>query len=282
MKKYLKTILIIAINLIIVQLTHAQISPPNIHVQQGDIFKYSYEMQINSTQSMGGNQMSSQVIQSMSLEFEVESAKENESIDILGNITNFSMSISGGGLDSTTAMAQEGPTYRLTYNDFGKETSRTLVDSANSEVAAQLNMENPSININLFLELPDKKIAPGDTWTEEKTDTVINAPFKALIIHAITKYKYEGNEKNNGTELIRITYSQEMEISGSGEMNGMQLFAEGEGASEGHVDLNKKMGILVNSEVVTEMSMNVAISGQQSFNIPMTQNIKTKQQLIED
>lgn len=280
MKKTIKTLLTTIFCLLLIPVTNAQsIKPPIIAVKKGDALSYSFDMQISSTQTMGGNQIESLVTQSMLVNFSVEDITSDNLINMAGKIHDFSMHISGAGMDTTNTFGEESYPFNVVYNEFGEEIKRET-DTTKKAFSGQLDMDNPSSTFSPFTELSKKKIDVGDTWTEEKTDTLANKPFDELIIHSITISKYTGIENKDGIEYYVIQVSQEMEISGTGDMQEMQLFAEGEGVNEGEVYIIKDSGVIFSSKSLTEMSMNIAISGQQSMTIPMLQKIESNQQLI--
>lgn len=278
--KIIYPLLSILICLYFTQLSQAQtIKPPIIKVKEGDIYKYKQNMQISSTQTMGGNQIESIVSQSMLIDLNVDETESDDHIEFEGKIHDFSMQISGAGMDTTTTIKDESFLFSTVFDQFGKEISRKK-DTTKSALKDQLDMNNPASSFSPFIELSDKEINVGDTWSEEKTDTTVNNPFKELIIQTATTYKFNGIEKKDGTECYIFEIDQEMEVSGSGETHGMQLFAEGEGVSEGVVYIIKESGVIFNSTSLTELSMNIAITGQQSMTIPMVQKIESNQQLI--
>jgi len=124
-------------------------------------------------------------------------------------------------------------------------------------------------------QLPKNAIKAGDTWQEQRVDTVASAGSPMSVITASDlKYTVAGKEVKDGKELFKITFEGTMEISGKGSQMGMEMAMEGTGATTGFFYFNPAISMVVSTESTIEMNTNINVSGPQNMTIPMTQSIK--------
>ncbi|MBN1117604.1 MAG: hypothetical protein JXA77_10385 [Bacteroidales bacterium] len=262
----------------------AQINPPIIDVNSGESYNYQIDIKTSSTQTMGGMQQSSEADQRVKVLFEVDKITENDEINLTATISDLSLSMNAMGMMDTTITTpgKFGPAYFASFDKFGKSIDRYPIDSVEKDPNNQFDFENASVTITLFLELPENKITEGEEWTMDNVDTVKSGPFSELIIRSVGTFVLDGIKTIDGVEVYKISSAEVIELIGTGDMNGMQISAEGEGANEGFYYVNTKNGVIEKRESLLELSMIIAISGQQSMTIPMVQKVNYSQVLISE
>jgi hypothetical protein len=95
------------------------------------------------------------------------------------------------------------------------------------------------------------------------------------------KYTFEGVEEKLGLKCARLKLDANLSLSGSGTIQGMNYGLEGEGKNKGTLWVEVKSGMIVYSEMDTEMDMAMGISGQVEMTMPMTQKVKSTLSLIK-
>jgi hypothetical protein len=135
-------------------------------------------------------------------------------------------------------------------------------------------------NYTFSLVFPQDELTPGKSWSFSYSDTS-SAEEGKTIVKTSGKYTFEGVEEKLGLKCARLKLDANLSLSGSGTIQGMNYGLEGEGKNKGTVWVEVKSGMIVYSEMDTEMDMAMGISGQVEMTMPMTQKVKSTLSLIK-
>lgn len=248
--------------------------------EKGKTYVLSTQLNNNVTQSMGGQEIKVEAILKSTSELQIENVDNTGNITMLVSLKNASMAtkIPVMKRDTTMTFNDLNEQKRVIYSATGNKISSTNISA---EKVSQ--MMGSVEQFTKFIHLPEKGIKFGEKWTEKMIDSTKSSPQSpvGLIINSDLELTLVGKEVKDGVELLKITYTGALQINGSGNQMGMELFVEGNGKSEGVAYFNPKSSLIVSSEASIEMDMNIAVSGQQNMTMPMNQSMKTITTLVE-
>jgi hypothetical protein len=252
-------------------LVHSQEYKPQFKVANGQEYNYQMDMISESTQSMGGQEMKIPANSTSTIKNLINKIFPDGKIEII--VSSWDAKVSTKMLKDTTMQfnGKVGPTSKITVDKLGNALSKEKIDTVAAS-AGSFNMDNSMIGTILFCEFPDKPLKTGDKWTKEHTDSV-GAPFGKLGMKIKTEYTFGSKEIIDGRNLYKVTSTSAIEVAGKGQMQGMDLFIEGTGAKSGNTYFDPATGVIYLDKNKIELSMTVAISGQQSMTIPVTQKM---------
>lgn len=238
---------------------------------KGKTYIQNMQQTQNSTQTMGEQEMKIATDSDAKVEYAIEEVAADGNATVLVKALESTMHQSGMGMDTTITTKDMNYSNRVVISATGKSLSSETVDS--SEVSKLVNQMDPG---KLKL-LPGRLVQVGEKWQENTVENknVSSALPLAMEIKSDTEYNLVGKENTNGNEHYRISYSTSLTVTGKVTYMGMDMFIEGAGKTEGFSLFNPKTSMIVRSEENSEMQMNVAVTGQQSITIPVTQSIKT-------
>jgi len=276
-KKMVKSVL--ALLLIIPGLT--------LYSQNAWLLKYQFEkgksydqhtsITQNIVQTMGGQEIKILSEIEAKNRLDVENREGDGTALLLVSAGDLSVRSAAMGRDTTMKYSGLKDKLRVKISETGKLLSTEKVDS--SEVAAivsQLNMGDQRY-------LPGKQVKVGEKWQDQ---SVVNrkpsagSPFEVEII-TDTEYSFSGAEQVTGKELLKITYTGEMQMKGKGTQMGMEVNLEGAGKNEGFFYFDPAASVVVSSSDLAELEINVSVTGPQNMTIPMTQSINSVTTLEE-
>lgn len=168
-----------------------------------------------------------------------------------------------------------GKKTKMIYNIFGKKIKKIEIDAITSS-----NNMNMGENANLLVQLSEKPVKIGETWTITRTDTTKMGEDGKGIVKSDTEFKIDGKDKFNGAECLKISFKGTMKIEGSMTNSGYNMVIEGTGKTNGYLLFDYNKGILLSSNSGVDQNMTIAIPDV-SMTIPMTQNIKSAVILTE-
>lgn len=247
---------------------------------KGKTYAITTEMTQNMTQTMSG--------QEMKIEggFNSNSEIQIENVDNVGNIT---MLVSLKNSSVTQRIPAMGKDTTMNFNDLNEQ--KRVVIASNGKKISSTNVTEERIGKLLasaeqftkFLHFPEKAVKFGEKWSEKLIDSTKASPQSPvnMVITTDMEFTVVGKETVNGVDLLKITFTGALQITGSGNQMGMDLFVEGTGKSEGFVYYNPNSSLVGKTEMSTEMDMNIAVSGQQNMTIPMSQSMKSITTIVE-
>lgn len=272
MKNLLKLGLLTSALLFTVIPASAQTYNLNYNYEANSNYIYDITVQNKMTQEVMGQEMTFN--SNMMSVAKMKSSGKNNSGNLLFTFSLDSAKVkTSSPMGDTTIVLEDmiGKRIKLEISPKGSVVKREVVDSVkgNFMTGSQINRET----INL-LDLPENEINIGDTWTVTKTDSVENAG-GVFINSGLTTYKLVGKETYNGCECLKIESTSDMQIEGSGSMQGFDYVAEGSGKSTGTAYFDFEKGVLNGLMQKIELQMTLAGTGQQNMIIPITQEITT-------
>lgn len=244
------------------------------------IYVLSTQLNNNVTQTMGGQEMKIEAVLKSNSEIQVENVDNSGNTTMLVSLKNASVStkIPAMGRDTTMNFNDLNEQKRVTLS-----TSGTKVSASNISAGNISQMIGSAEQFTKFIHLPEKSIKFGEKWNEKLVDSTKASQQNPvnMVITTDMELSLVGKEVVDGVELLKITYSGALQITGKGNQMGTELFVEGNGKSEGFAYFNPKSSLIVRTETNTEMDMNIAVSGQQNMSMPMNQSMKTITTLVE-
>jgi hypothetical protein len=150
----------------------------------------------------------------------------------------------------------------------GEEISSRWLDTAFAQTQAGQMREFGSI----FFELPAKAVQTGDTWHQDKADTVgIPGGNGKIIVDTGTDYKLVGEEEVEGIPCAKIEFTGKVKMNGSADIQGMDMTINGKGSITGSALFDYTDGKVVKIDGASEQDFTMASSGENAMTIPMSQ-----------
>lgn len=247
---------------------------------KGKTYVLSTQLTQNVTRSMGGQDLTMEGGLNSSAEIQIEN------VDNIGNVTML-VSLKNSSITQKVPAMKMDTT--MNFNDLNEQ--KRVVVASNGKLISSASVTEEKIGKMLasaeqftkLLQFPEKAIKFGEKWTEKLVDSTKasqQSPVSMVITNDM-ELTLVGKEVVDGAELLKINFGGVLQITGSGNQMGMELFVEGTGKSEGFAYFNPKTSLLVRTETNTEMNMNIAVSGQQNMTMPMSQSMKTITTIIE-
>lgn len=251
-----------------------------LKVTKGEEYNYQTEMVMDINMNQGGMEMKISNSTSSTNKYKVENVLSNGSIDLLFSTWDITTRTQMMGKDTSMSMkGKVSPTYKMLIDKYGNTVTREIVDSSYvKEFNVQLGGENRLMNSGMFCEFPNKDLQIGEKWNKTLSDTISNMGMK-LGLTIKTEYILGKVEMFEGKSLQKITFKADIEIGGKGNMQGMDVFAEGTGVSSGTAYIDPVSKVISTSKSNIEMAMTMAISGAQSMTIPINQKITATMKL---
>lgn len=264
-------------------LARAQEYTPVIKVAKGQVFTYIMEVQTEVVQSYGGQEMKTTAAQSGTIRDSVANIFDNGSIEVIASFWDVSVNSVIMGQDTVINYdGMIGSPVKMIFDKYGKMTDRIIMEEERQSEYQQLDMDNGLLGQALFFEFPEGSVNPGDKWTSESTDSIEQGSIGGILeVHAIGEYTLGSMTNMGGKSIYPVTYATDMEITGEGNIQGMEVFLEGTGISNGTLYFDPALGVITKNEGIVENDMTVAITGPQSMIIPMTQKSTMNIQLKE-
>jgi hypothetical protein len=252
---------------------------PQIKVTKGQEYNYSIQMNSETVQSMGGQEMKFTANQDYTLKNNITDVKPDGKVETL--TSNWDAKITAKIMKDTTISlnGKVGSSTHTTFDKFGNILSKVKIDTVMQNTMGA-NFDNNMISNALFVEFPENLIKTGDKWTKDYSDSVDAAGLGGKLgLKVKTEYELGTKEKIEGKDLYKVTYNSTMEVAGKGVMQGMNLFVEGTGMRKGELYFYPASGVISSNIGNLELDMTIAVSGQQSMTIPVTQKMTITQRL---
>jgi len=279
----MNTIKKITLALVCILLSHlvtAQTYKPVLKVSKGQEYKYEMNMTMDMTQSMGGQEMKVGSTMSATLKNAIENVLPDGKIEIVasqwdGKVTTKMMK------DTTmTYPGQIGSSTKITVDKLGNVVSKIKIEGTGTKDPSLSSFDNLVNNV-LFCEYPETPIKEGDKWTKEHSDSITAGPMGKIELKIKSEYKLGAKETVEGKSLLKVTCSSTLQISGKGNIQGMDVALDGTGAKTDDIYIDPATGVVFSDTSKTEMEMSIAVTGQQNMTIPMTQKMVTSFKLIK-
>lgn len=247
-------------------------------MKKGQRLKYKTTMNFDQTTEVQGQEISGTVSGTASLHVDVEEIGKEGNITFVYALDSLQTSIKSPQLDTTfrNPEALLGKRTRLTVNALGKKLHSAMVDTLNlSGLLAQAGAGGQTTF--RLIELPEKEIKIGESWTTSTADTTAQANSKMVIMPNLT-YKVTGEVDTLGYKCLRLAGTGTVKMKGEGMQQGMNFFIEGEGPTNGTAYFAPQEGLLVAAVSNADLEMTIALTGQMSMTIP--QSLATKNSTV--
>jgi hypothetical protein len=259
-------------------LLSAQKIKPAIKVTADQKFEYSTTMNLINTQSMSGQEYSTEMDITASTDYVVDSVWTSGEPVMVVSTHDMKVKTSMMGKDTViTSPGLVGSSSRIVYNLNGKDIFKSVIENKDASKNPVPGLDNSGMYGGIFIQFPDTAISENDKWTIERSDTVSGGFSGEMVVKSSTINLYAGKVINEGVECYQINYISDIEITGKGNTQGMEVYIEGTGVNEGTTFVIISNGVIHRSESNSEMNLSVAIAGQQSMTIPMQQKMKISQ-----
>jgi hypothetical protein len=246
--------------------------------EKGKTYRYQDVTKTDMTQEMMGKEMKIKSESNIVNRLVVDDVTENGNAVLL--ISADSMKVfSSTPMGDTTMILSEliGKRTKVILSHLGKIENREIVDSVKLMGRAAGAAQRESIQ---FPKLSDKVVKIGDTWTATTEDTV-NQMGGKIAVTGNFEYKLLGQEKKDGCDCLKITFTGKTTTEGKATMQGMEFFIDGSGKTSGTIYFDAKAGLVVYEETNSDSETNMALTGEQQMIIPITQVTKTVRTLFK-
>jgi hypothetical protein len=250
-------------------------------MQKGQHLKYQTKTAIDQSLEMHGNEMNSNIDGATVLHIEVEEVGKEGNITFVYALDSLRTQIKSMQIDSTLRNPAEliGKRTRQTISALGKKLKSEVVDSVKlSALLAQAGGSRQTL-LNL-IELPEKQVKLGDSWTISQTDTFEQGNLKIMVAPNVT-YTVGSEVDTLGYKCLRLAYKGTIKVKGEGTQMGMNLFVEGEGPVTGTAYFAPTEGLLVGTISDSNLEATIALTGQMSMTMPQSTSTKTTMVLIK-
>ncbi|MGD1008124.1 MAG: DUF6263 family protein [Ignavibacteriaceae bacterium] len=245
---------------------------------KGSTYLYNSDIASQLTQEVMGKEMKFGNDIHGVIRFLVDDVEDNGDIQFTASMDSATLKSNMMGKDTSISLSSLiGKRVKAVLSSFGEVKSCTMIDSV--EENSNRMMSVPQEIKRFFTKFAGKDLKIGESWNSSEIDTIKNYG-GTIISNVDMTCTLSGKENKLGHECFIIPFSGKLKISGKGNMQGMDFTMEGDGTSSGTIYFDGKTGLLVYSEGSMENDMTMATTGGQSMVIPITQNIKYTQTLI--
>jgi hypothetical protein len=262
----------------------------NIHAQgsynlqykyeKGKNYLYNFDMTTKMTQEAMGKQMKIDSDIHNLLKFHVDDIVANGDIQLTASLDSAVVKSNMMGKETNMNLSDLiGKRVAIVITKLGESKSSTMIDTIDEKYK---NMVPLAEELKQFFQkLAGKDIKIGESWSNSDIDTIKNLG-DGVIKNLDMTYTLSGSENKNGYDCFKIPSAGKFKISGKANLQGMNFTVEGDGTISGTLFLEKKSCVIIESDNTMSIEMTLATSGQQSMVIPITQDIVSKQTLINN
>ncbi len=238
-------------------------------MKKGQRLKYKTTMNVQNSMEVQGREMTTGSDAVTVLRLEVEEVGKDGNVTFVYALDSLNVAVKTpqGDLSVENPKGMIGKRTRQIISAAGKKLKTVVVDSMDlpSELA-QSGGRRPAFS---FIELAEKEVKAGDSWTASTADTNAQSGGQ-IIVGANTTYTVAGEVDTLGYKCLRITYSGEIKLKGNGVNMGMNFSVEGEGPNNGTAYFAPKEGLLVAVVGTSDLETTIALTGQMSMTIPQS------------
>lgn len=264
----MKRILSISALMVLVAGTSLLAQTDKLVVKGGKTFTYTTSSETNSTQSIGGQEMS------------VSSTSEGTSVLKVTNIvkdkidwtfaiprihTTMNNPMMGGEMDTTMSVAP----IPFSTNQQGTLIGEVNIAEALESIGGGMSGQKLTAE-SYFSPTLARTLTPGATWDKTTVDTTVNNGIEIHISQTI-HYTFDGPVDTLKTHTVRLrAEATSMTIDGAGSMQAFNLVVNGDGTMHSVSYYSTKDGMLTASTTETEIDARAVITGAQEMIIPTT------------
>jgi len=238
-------------------------------MKKGQRLKYKTTMNVQNSMEMQGREMTSGSDAVSVLRLEVEEVGKDGNITFVYALDSLNVTAKTPQGDQTIQNPEGmiGKRTRQIMTTAGKKLKSVVVDSM--QLPGLLAQSGGRRSAFSFIELAEKEVKAGDSWTASTADTNAQTGGQ-IIVAANTTYTIAGEVDTLGYKCLRITYNGKINLKGNGVNMGMNFSVEGEGPNNGTAYFAPKEGMLVAVVGTSDLESTIALTGQMSMTIPQS------------
>ncbi len=275
MKTTLKTVVVLFAVIFTSSLMAQDSYKLNLKFEKGKTYFYRTTSNVESTQNVMGQEMSSTTDSKTKMRLEITDVTPAQFEVITSFDSVYSKTSSVQGEMENKGENVVGKKTKYVYDINGKRLNKIDIDKVASSGMGDLGGSS-----NIFYQMSDKNVKVGDTWSVNRIDTTSTGEEGKMIVKSDMNFKVDGKEKYNGSECLKISIDGKMKLEGAMAQGGMNIVLEGTGKVTGHFMYDIAKGLMTYTVNNADMDMNAAIP-EQSLTIPITNKMKTKVELTE-
>lgn len=228
---------------------------------------YTAHTTLETVQTMMGQETKINVV---SDQFLTVSSVKADSVLIFSTVIDSgqNLAIMPNGDTSRTVSPATGKTKETRIRVNGEELSTRWVDTAfaNSQAGQMRDFGS------FFFKLPSANVDTGETWNQEKTDTVgVPGGQGKIVVNTNTDYKLVGKESVGGVSCAKIEFSGKVGMKGSASIQGMNLAIDGSGTITGTTLFDYTAGKVMKVSGASSQDFVMATAGENAMTIPISQ-----------
>jgi hypothetical protein len=261
-----RVISIIILSTLFVMLAFSQGEQLRYQVEKGVTHQYKISSENKTNAQMMGQDITTLFGTTIEMSIEGQDVKDGNLVFVAKVDKNLSR-VESPMMKDTAMVSKEinGKRVQVIITPLGKTVKTVALDSIPRSTNPMTGNINPTDMLRrLFVELPEKAVATGDTWKQTRPDTV-NVQGMTLISKPDITYKVAGTETKSGYDCLKITFEGTATQYGTGSRQGMELVIDGKVKSKGTAFFAPKPGILVAVESSSTNDMNISGAGEQMF-----------------
>ena len=244
----------------------------SLKFQEGDEYKYKLIQDSVTTTEFMGKKMEMPSKTEITLTQKVEKVDQGiAEVNITYDTFNMEMNVGGKQIPSNMGKSMVGKTNKMKISGNGEIIEPKGIKAM---VGLQgLGSDIKNIFFSLYPKFPEHKLKVGNSWTQKQ-----EIPQSQMGVVIESQYTLSKLEKKKGYDCAVIDYTISMAIEG-GEQTKMNMKGSGKGNGTAYFAYEK--GLLVESEVVMDLTMTISAplpTGEQE--IPTTTHQMIKLSLI--
>ena len=247
--------------------------------EKGSTYRYQEDSKFESVQEVNGQEMKATGSSLSLMKMTIESVSENGDITMIYSYEDMKVTTKMAMMDTTMVMKDLlDKKNQIAISRSGKMIEQKVIDTvsiAKSMVSSQSSLSDV---YKEFVVFPDGAVKIGDTWNDDRSDTVEGTQ---MVTKTIRKFTIAGIEDKNGHSCLKITFTGTVEIGGKMNQMGMEFFMEGEGETSGTIWFDQNRGIIIAKEGSSDQDMTMALTGQMQMTIPITTSSTSEFLLVE-
>jgi len=251
----------------------------NYRLAPGQILAYHTTTKQSTNMEMMGQPID--VETDILFNYSLKGIGSDEQKNILTEITLDTASITANspqGKQTFDLSSLIGKNFGLTLSPMGEELQYSGIDSLPEIDFGQMSggkRDAKSFFVNPFPNLPQNPIRIGETWTDKGERTMPQGNME-ITVKTESKNIIEKLEIMDSVECLKINSQSTGTLDGEGQQMGMDMVFEGDLESTTTWYFAYKKGIFVKMTSEQFVEATIAVSGQTSMTIPLTQETNTE------
>jgi hypothetical protein len=242
--------------------------------EPGTTHTYVRTQQDHVTQTVNGAEQTADVNSYWRFDATISDSDSGRTVEIVHD----SLSIQSAPQADSDFSALYGKPVTVRMDERGEVMEVILPDSI-PESAARLDLA--STYRGFYPVLPAEPVSEGGGWTDTM-NLRTNQNGLDMTIQRINHYTASGNAEYAGQTALKIDYTSEVAIEGSGTQQGADISLSGTGTGTGSFYFLPEPGVYLGGTETGEMKMDAfVVAGAQNLVIPIVQHREETIELVE-